>query len=128
MKNIPLREQVTKATGIRTTLENDANAAAWGEFWAGAGKGVQDLVMFTLGTGVGGGVISEGRLLRGYFENGGELGHILVNPGGRRCSCKPAGVPGGVLVWRTSWPAGPRSSSPRVVPAASRPTSIAARC
>ncbi|MBI4578380.1 MAG: ROK family glucokinase [Planctomycetes bacterium] len=91
MKNVPLRDQVAKATGIRTTLENDANAAAWGEFWAGAGKGVQDLVMFTLGTGVGGGVISEGKLLRGYFENGGELGHILVDPGGRRCSC---GQPG----------------------------------
>ncbi len=91
MQNVPVRELVSKATGIRTTLENDANAAAWGEFWAGAGKGVQDLVMFTLGTGVGGGVISEGRLLRGYFENGGELGHMLVQPGGRRCSC---GQPG----------------------------------
>jgi glucokinase len=91
MKNVPVRELVTKATGIRTTLENDANAAAFGEFWAGAGRGVSDLVMFTLGTGVGGGVITEGRLLRGYFENGAELGHMLVQPGGRRCSC---GQPG----------------------------------
>ncbi len=91
MKNVPLRDLVSKSTGIKTTLENDANAAAWGEFWAGAGKGVQDLVMFTLGTGVGGGVISEGRLLRGYFENGGELGHMLVQPGGRQCSCGQLG-------------------------------------
>ena len=91
LKDTPLRDLVTKRTGIRTTLENDANAAAWGEFWAGAGKDVQDLVMFTLGTGVGGGVIIEGRLLRGYFENGAELGHILVHPGGRKCSCGQSG-------------------------------------
>lgn len=91
MKNVPLRDLVTKSTGIPSTLENDANAAAWGEFWAGAGKGVQDLVMFTLGTGVGGGVITEGKLLRGFFENAGELGHMLVQPGGRLCSCGQKG-------------------------------------
>lgn len=87
MKNVPLRDEITRRTGIRATLENDANAAAWGEFWAGAGKGVRDMVMFTLGTGVGGGVITDGNLLRGHFENGGELGHIIVQPGGRQCSC-----------------------------------------
>lgn len=87
LQNVPLRDLIAKRTGIRTTLENDANAAAWGEFWAGAGKGVKDLVMFTLGTGVGGGVIADGKLLRGHFENGSELGHMLVKPGGRQCSC-----------------------------------------
>ena len=91
MKNVPLRAEVVKHTGFRATLENDANAAAWGEYWAGAGKGVRDMVMFTLGTGVGGGVIAEGNLLRGHFENGGELGHIIVQPGGRRCSCNQLG-------------------------------------
>ncbi len=91
MKNVPLRDEITKRTGLRATLENDANAAAWGEYWAGAGKGVRDMVMFTLGTGVGGGVIAEGNLLRGHFENGGELGHIIVQPGGRRCSCNQRG-------------------------------------
>lgn len=91
LKNTPIREIMTKRTGIRCTLENDANAAAWGEYWAGAGKGVADLVMFTLGTGVGGGVIVNGRMLRGYFENGAELGHIIVNPGGRQCSCGQLG-------------------------------------
>lgn len=91
LKNTPIREIMTKRTGIRCTLENDANAAAWGEYWAGAGKGVTDLVMFTLGTGVGGGVIVNGRMLRGYFENGAELGHIIVNPGGRQCSCGQLG-------------------------------------
>lgn len=87
MKDTPLRDIVTDRTGIRATLENDANAAAWGEFWAGAGKDVTDLVMFTLGTGVGGGVIIESRLLRGFYENGAELGHIIAIPDGRRCSC-----------------------------------------
>ena len=58
LQNIPLRSAIEERTGIKTTLENDANAAAWGEFWAGAGKGVNDLVMFTLGTGVGGELLS----------------------------------------------------------------------
>ncbi len=91
LRNVPLTRYISEKTGIRTTLENDANAAAWGEYWAGAGKGVTDLVMFTLGTGVGGGVITDGRLLRGYFENGAELGHMLVQPGGRLCSCGQRG-------------------------------------
>ena len=91
LKNTPIRRIMTERTGIRCTLENDANAAAWGEYWAGAGKGVTDLVMFTLGTGVGGGAIVNGRLIRGYFENGAELGHIIVNPGGRRCCCGQLG-------------------------------------
>lgn len=91
LKDTPLRKIVTERTGIPSTLENDANAAAFGEYWAGAGKGVSDLVMFTLGTGVGGGVIVEGRLLRGFFENGAELGHIIVQPNGRRCSCNQLG-------------------------------------
>lgn len=91
MKNVPLRDLIQQRTGLRTTLENDANAAAWGEYWAGAGKGVRDMVMFTLGTGVGGGVIIDGTLIRGYYENGAELGHIIVQPGGRRCSCGQLG-------------------------------------
>ncbi len=91
LKDVPLRRIVTERTGIKSTLENDANAAAFGEYWAGAGKGVSDLVMFTLGTGVGGGVIVAGRLLRGFFENGAELGHIVVQPGGRKCSCGQLG-------------------------------------
>ncbi len=91
LKNVPIRDIVHQRTGIHTTLENDANAAAWGEYWAGAGAGVSDLVMFTLGTGVGGGVIVDGRMLRGSFENGAELGHMIVQPGGRRCSCAQHG-------------------------------------
>jgi glucokinase len=91
MKDTPIREILRERTGIRTTLDNDANAAAWGEFWAGAGKDIRDMVMFTLGTGVGGGAIVDGKLLRGAFEGGAELGHIIVQPGGRRCSCGQLG-------------------------------------
>lgn len=91
LKNTPIRDIMRKRTGIQCTLENDANAAAWGEYWAGAGKDVTDMVMFTLGTGVGGGVIVDGKMIRGYFENGAELGHIIVNPGGRQCSCGQKG-------------------------------------
>lgn len=87
LKNVRICDIIASGTGIRTTLDNDANAAAWGEFWAGAGRDVSDMVMLTLGTGVGGGIITDGHLLRGHFENGAELGHVIVQPGGRRCSC-----------------------------------------
>jgi len=88
---VPMRDRIREKTGMATVMDNDANAAAWGEFWAGAGKDVQDMVMFTLGTGVGGGVVIEGRLLRGFFENGAELGHMLVCPGGEPCNCGQRG-------------------------------------
>jgi len=89
--NVPLRDRIKELTGLPTTLENDANAAAWGEFWAGAGRGTTHMVMFTLGTGVGGGIITDGRLLRGHFDNGAELGHMIVQPGGRKCGCGQKG-------------------------------------
>lgn len=89
--NVPLRDRIKEMTGLPTTLENDANAAAWGEFWAGAGRGTRHMVMFTLGTGVGGGIITDGRLMRGHFDNAAELGHTIVVPGGRRCGCGQLG-------------------------------------
>ncbi|HUW84388.1 MAG TPA: ROK family glucokinase [Phycisphaerae bacterium] len=89
--NVPLRDRVREVSGLPTVLENDANAAAWGEFWAGAGKDITDMVMFTLGTGVGGGVIIDGRLVRGHFDNGAELGHMIVVPDGEPCGCGQKG-------------------------------------
>ena len=68
-------------------LENDANAAALGEKWIGAGRGCDDLVLLTLGTGIGGGIISGGRVLRGSQGMAGEVGHITVNPTGMPCGC-----------------------------------------
>lgn len=85
--NVPIRDMVARGTGLPANLENDANAAAYGEFWAGGGRGTSDMVLFTLGTGIGGGVIIDGRLVRGFFDNGAELGHMIVVPGGRLCGC-----------------------------------------
>jgi glucokinase len=73
------------------TLENDANAAAYGEYWAGAGKDGGDLVMLTLGTGLGGGAIIDGRILHGHFDNAAEIGHMIVVAGGLECPCGQRG-------------------------------------
>jgi glucokinase len=91
-KNVPVRASISKHFNRPATLENDANAAAWGEYWIGAAKGTRSLVMFTLGTGVGGGIIINHHLLRGFFDNAGELGHMLLRPdGGRKCGCGQTG-------------------------------------
>lgn len=86
--SIPVSARLTAATGIRFFLENDANAAAWGEFWLGeAAKGRGNLVLLTLGTGIGGAVIINGALIEGRDGTAGELGHICVVAGGRKCGC-----------------------------------------
>src|SRR5919202_6039785 len=87
IEGVPLKEELSDRTGLQLTVENDANAAAWGEFRFGAGKDIDDLVFITLGTGVGGGVISHRVLLRGARGLGGELGHITVQPAGPHCGC-----------------------------------------
>lgn len=83
----PLKERICRHTTLPVVIENDANAAAYGEFVHGAGRSLQDMVMITVGTGVGGGVVNDGRLLRGAFGIGGEIGHMVVVPGGRLCGC-----------------------------------------
>lgn len=90
-RNLELTRLLGERTGLPVTLDNDANMAAWGEYWAGSGRGVRDMVMFTLGTGIGGGVIVDGRLLHGHYENAAELGHLIVQPGGRLCTCGQRG-------------------------------------
>lgn len=85
--NVPLRDRFAEITGLPVSLENDANAAAYGEFVAGAGKDVHNMVMLTLGTGIGGGIVMGGRLLRGFFDNAGEIGHTIIVPNGRPCPC-----------------------------------------
>jgi glucokinase len=87
IENIRLDEEMGSRTGMSVTVENDANAAAWGEFRFGAGKDVDHQVFITLGTGVGGGVITHGVLLRGAQGAGGELGHVTLDPTGPRCGC-----------------------------------------
>ncbi|MDO5629474.1 MAG: ROK family protein [Mobilicoccus sp.] len=83
----PLKERLEQSCGLPVVLENDANAAAWGEFVHGAAADVDHMVFITLGTGVGGGVVLERRLLRGAFGIGAELGHIRVVPDGELCGC-----------------------------------------
>ena len=72
-------------------LENDANAAAMGEFLCGAGEDCRKMVMFTLGTGVGSGIVYNGRIIHGAHGMGGELGHMIIDPGGRVCGCGQRG-------------------------------------
>lgn len=82
-----IRDEMVRRLGAPVILENDANAAALGEKWMGAGREVDDLVMLTLGTGIGGGIISGGRVLHGFLGMAGELGHITVVPTGNPCGC-----------------------------------------
>ncbi|HYI95615.1 MAG TPA: ROK family protein [Bryobacteraceae bacterium] len=85
--NFPIRDDIEGKLGTPIFLENDANAAALGEKWIGAGREVHDLILLTLGTGIGGGIISGGRVLHGFVGMAGELGHITVVPDGNPCGC-----------------------------------------
>lgn len=82
-----MRQELNDRLGAPVFLENDANAAALGEYWMGAGRGINDLVLLTIGTGIGGGIISGGRILHGRDGMAGELGHITVVPNGNPCGC-----------------------------------------
>ncbi|MCK2217175.1 ROK family protein [Actinomadura sp. ATCC 31491] len=84
---VPVGAMAAEAFGVPSALENDATAAALGEHRYGAGRGTSTMLYLTVSTGVGGGAVIGGRLHRGAAGNGGELGHVLVRPGGRRCSC-----------------------------------------
>ena len=84
---VNLVAELTEILHKKIVLENDANAAAWGEFKFGAGRGRNDLMMLTLGTGVGGGLILGGSVFRGAFGIGAELGHIRLVPDGQLCGC-----------------------------------------
>ncbi|GAG45371.1 unnamed protein product, partial [marine sediment metagenome] len=83
----PLRDRLADRLGLPVVLDNDANMAALGEFWIGAGRDVRDMILFTLGTGVGSGIVLDGNVFHGHFENAAELGHMIVVPDGRRCTC-----------------------------------------
>lgn len=87
-RNVPVQAHIQAAFGILTAFQNDANAAAYGEYWAGAGRGVHSMVLFTLGTGVGGGIVLGDQVLEGRHSHGAELGHQkieMTNP--RQCGC-----------------------------------------
>ena len=85
--NVPITDMMRERTGKEFYIENDANAAAYGEFIAGAGKGAKNFVAITLGTGVGGGVIIDGKIYSGSNHAGGELGHTVIAMDGECCTC-----------------------------------------
>jgi len=89
--HVPLGSILRESLGVPVVLENDANAAVWGEAVAGAAAGARDVVMLTLGTGVGGGLFLGGKLYRGAHGGAGELGHMVVQKGGIPCPCGSRG-------------------------------------
>ncbi|MBQ7897195.1 MAG: ROK family protein [Clostridia bacterium] len=85
--DVPVVSYLEEKLHKKVYVENDANAAAWGEYLAGSGQGGDSLVMITLGTGVGGGIIIDGKLIPGAFGKGAELGHMVIVVDGEECSC-----------------------------------------
>ena len=86
-RNFPLRDEVSNRVGLRASLDNDANCATLGEWWCGAAKGARHVVGITIGTGIGGGLILDGRLFHGASDVAGEIGHTTIDSTGRRCKC-----------------------------------------
>ena len=86
-RNVPLAQEVGSRLNLPTLITNDANAAALGEFFCGAGAGFQTVVLVTLGTGVGGGIVLDGKLYEGGRSAGTEIGHEVIRVGGERCTC-----------------------------------------
>lgn len=86
-RDAPLKSRLEAAVGRPIFLENDANAAAWGEFRFGGAREADDMLLVTIGTGVGGGIVSDGELLRGSEGVAAEIGHLRVVPDGNRCGC-----------------------------------------
>jgi len=109
-RGFPLRSRLAEATGLPTFVDNDAKALALGEGWVGAAAGVSDYLGMVVSTGVGGGIVLEGRLLDGATGNAGHIGHVIVVPGGRPCPCGASGcleaeASGTAIAARTGRPA-----------------------
>jgi glucokinase len=90
-KYVKLKAELEKQLGVGVGVDNDANCAAYGEKWMGAARGAHNVVGITLGTGVGGGIIIDGKLVRGANYNAAEIGHTSLNPDGRQCKCGAKG-------------------------------------
>ena len=86
-RQVPLKDMVSKRMGTPAIIENDANVACWAEYVNGAGKEVEHMIMLTLGTGIGGGIICDGRLIHGPTGGAAELGHMIIEIDGRPCGC-----------------------------------------
>lgn len=90
-RGFPLRRRLAAAVGLPTYVDNDAKALALGEGWRGAARGERNFVAMVVSTGVGGGIVLDGRLLDGARGNAGHIGHVIVEPGGRVCGCGARG-------------------------------------
>ncbi len=90
-RGFPLRDRLAELTGLRVAVDNDAKALALGEGWTGAAQGCRDYLAMVVSTGVGGGIVLDGRLLDGASGNAGHIGHIVVEPEGRDCVCGSRG-------------------------------------
>ncbi len=90
-RNVPLREELERRFNLPVVVTNDVRAAMLGEWWYGAGKGINDLICIFAGTGVGGGIISGGRIIKGCTNTAGEIGHMTVVVDGRPCRCRNRG-------------------------------------
>ncbi len=99
-ENVALRATLTGTLNLPGLLDNDANAACWGEYSAGTGQGCKNMVLFTLGTGIGSGVVYNAELMTGDGGNGPELGHMVIYPNGRQCSC---GQHGCLEAYASAW-------------------------
>ena len=90
-RDFPLRSSLARLTGLPTFVDNDAKAIVLGEAWCGAAVGCRDVIGMVVSTGVGGGIISDGKLMNGDSGNAGHIGHVCVVPGGRLCKCGARG-------------------------------------
>jgi glucokinase len=90
-RGFPLRARLAELTGLPVAVDNDAKALAVGEAWQGGARGRSDFLAMVVSTGVGGGIVLDGRLLDGAGGNAGHIGHVIVEPGGRRCACGARG-------------------------------------
>jgi glucokinase len=86
-RDVPLRQLIADALGIPAALDNDANCATLGEWWVGAARGARHVLGLTIGTGIGGGLVVDGRLYHGASDVAGEVGHATIDSNGRRCAC-----------------------------------------
>src|SRR2546423_1746548 len=85
--DMPLRDRVGEGLGLPAMLDNDANCAIFGEWWRGAARGAKYVIGFTLGTGIGGGIVIDGEIYHGVTDVAGEFGHVTIDANGRRCKC-----------------------------------------
>ena len=86
-ENFPIRQKLEEKTRVPVVVENDANCAALAEYWRGAGQGTHTMILLTLGTGIGGGIVRDGELVNGEHVAAGEVGHMVINFDGPKCGC-----------------------------------------